>query len=154
MVDDPNEKDIQELIKNYSKQQASFMGNNPVVQNPSQYSDPHNGIDNQGTVNESTPITPSMMTPSAASAPAPTGNVCSQCNTVHPPLRPGAKCPNAIVKSITKEGEDVIVDVNKYLVNIRNILMSNIDKHEIKDINKLFQNITLEITKYLEGYKE
>jgi hypothetical protein len=95
-----------------------------------------------------------MLHPSKAPIPAPTGNICPQCNTVHPPLPPGEKCPNAIVKAITEESEEVIVDVNKYLIDLQNILMNQIDKKGIKDINKLFQNITLEINIFLEEYKE
>jgi len=154
MAEDPNEKDIQDLIKRYSNQQQSFMGNNPPRQNPSQNFDGHSGIDNQGTINESTPVASSMMGPIKGPDPIPAGNICPQCEMVHPPIRPGEKCPNAIVKSMTKENTEVIVDVNKYLLSIRNILMSNIDKKQIKDINKLFQNITLEIAKFMEGYKE
>jgi hypothetical protein len=32
--------------------------------------------------------------------------------------------------------------------------MSQIDSKGIQDVDKLFKNITLEVTKYLEGYKE
>lgn len=154
MVDEQKEKDIQDLIKKYSAQQSNFMGNSQFVGNPSQGIDSHTGIDNQGIVNESTPINPGTITPSKAPAPIPVGNICPQCNMVHPPIRPGTKCPNAVVKSMTEENTEVIVDVNKYLVSLQNILMTNIDKRKIKNVSKLFQNITLEITKYLEAYKE
>lgn len=153
-MDDKNEKDIQNLIKQFGAQQSRTQLNNQFQGNPNQGIDTHTGIDNQGIINESAPVPSGMLQPSKAPIPAPTGNICPQCNTVHPPLPPGEKCPNAIVKAMTEESEEVIVDVNKYLIGLQNILMSQIDKKGIKDINKLFQNITLEINTFLEEYKE
>ena len=147
-----NEKDIQDLINKFN-QQSSFMAQNPAMGNPNQGIDVHTGIDNQGAINESTPVTPGMMQPSTGPAPIPTGNICPQCNMMHPPIR-GDKCPNAAVKAMTEESEEVVVDINKYLVNLQHILMSQIESRKIKDVKKLFENITLEIMKYLEGYKE
>lgn len=153
MADD-NEKDIQDMIKQFNMQQGAMMPNQNFAGNPNQGLDGHTGIDNQGPVNESVPLTPGTITPAAGPSPVPTGNTCPQCNMMHPPLRPGEKCPNAVVKAMTEESEDKSVDVNKYLVNLQNILMSQIDKKKIKDVKKLYQNITIEITKYLEEYKE
>lgn len=147
-----DEKDIQDLIKQFN-QQSSFMANKPDIGNPNQGIDIHTGIDNQGNINESTPISPAALTPSAGPAPIPTGNVCPECNMMHPPLM-GKKCPNAVVKAMMEEGDEIVVDVNKYLVNLQNILMSQIDSKKIKDVKKLFENITLEIAKFLEEYKE
>lgn len=153
-MSDDNEKDIQTLIKQFGAQQARSMPDSQFTGNPNQGVDAHTGIDNQGIVNESTPVQPGMIQPSNPHVPAATGDVCPQCNTVHPPLPPGEKCPNAVVKAMTEESKEVIVDVNKYLVGLQNILMSHIDKKDIKNIDKLFQNITLEINIFLEGYKE
>jgi hypothetical protein len=158
---DQREKDIAEMVKKFSAQQNSFMGNNPVMGNNSGMGggqqpirDSHYGIDNQGdNYSGSTPITPASIQPGAPPKPAPVGNVCPQCNMMHPPLRPGEKCPNASMK-IEKEGKEQSVDINKYLVSLRNILMSQIDCKGSQDVDKLFKNITLEVTKYLEGYKE
>lgn len=147
-----DEKDIQDLINKFN-QQSSFMAKGPALGNPNQGIDTHTGIDNQGVINESAPVTPGMMQPSTGPAPIPTGNICPQCNMMHPPLM-GKKCPNAIVKAMTEESDEIVVDVNKYLVNLQNILMSQIESKKIKDVNKLFQNITLETTKFLEEYKE
>ena len=147
-----DEKDIQDLINKFNKQ-SSFMAKGPALGNPNQGIDVHTGIDNQGVINESTPIAPTALAPSAAPTPIPTGNVCPECNMMHPPLM-GKKCPNAVVKTMTEESDEIVVDINKYLVNLQNILMSQIESKKIKDINKLFQNITIEIAKYLEGYKE
>ncbi len=153
-MSDANEKDIQDLIKQYTLQQRSMAPNPAFVGSTSQGIDPHKGIDNQGQMNESVPLTAGSITPSKGPDPIPTGNTCSQCNMVHPPLRPGEKCPNAVAKALTQEGDDISVDVNKYLVNLQNILMSQIDAKKIKDIKKLFGNITIEVTKFLESYTE
>lgn len=163
-----NEKDIQELINKFSQQQSSFaprnqgstagednsfLGNNPVLNKPVGL-DSHSGIDNQGSINNSTPIKPGTISPAAGPSPIPTGNECPQCGMMHPPLRSGEKCPNAAFKAMSEESEDFSLDIRRYLANLQNILMSQIDKKGIKDVKKLFQNITIEITKYLEGYKE
>ncbi len=147
-----NEKDIQDLISKFN-QQSSFMTSTPNLQNPSQGIDIHTGIDNQGVINESVPLTPGVMQPIIAPTPIPTGNICPECNMMHPPLG-GEKCPNAVVKAMTEESEEVIIDINKYLINLQNILMSQIDSKKIKDVKKLFENITIEMAKFLEGYKE
>lgn len=154
MSDANDEKDIQDLIKQYTLQQSAFQPKPEFEGKTSQGIDPHRGIDNQGNLSESTPLTPSSMGPTKGPDPVPTGNNCPQCNMMHPPLRPGEKCPNAALKSMTEEGDDVSVDVNKYLVNLQNILMSQIEMKKIKDVKKLFENITIEVTKFLEGYKE
>ena len=115
MVDEQQEKDIQNLIKQYSDQSTAM--NNPQFQgNTAQGLDAHKGIDNQGPVNESVPLNPAMMGPAKGPDPVPTGNICPQCEMVHPPLRQGEKCPNAKVKAMTEEGTEVIVDINKYLL--------------------------------------
>ncbi len=155
MVDEQQEKDIKDLINQYSQQQSGFAGAGQQFQgNPNQGVDSHSGIDNQGSVDNSTPLAPGMLSTSKGPDPVPAGNVCPQCNMVHPPIPHGQKCPNAVVKSITEESTEVVVDVNKYLVSLQNILMSKIEKNEVKDVNKLFQNITLEIAKFLEEYSE
>jgi hypothetical protein len=153
-MSDANEKDIQDLIAKYNQQQSAFKPNPTFTGNPNQGIDPHQGIDNQGTVNESVPLTPGMMTPPKVHSPVPTGNVCPQCNMVHPPLRPNEKCPNATAKALVEESDDITIDINKYLTNLQTIMISQIQSKKIKDVKKLFENITIEITKYLEAYKE
>jgi hypothetical protein len=153
-MSDENEKDIQDLINQYTQQQNAFQPNPAFSGDTSQGIDPHKGIDNQGGADESTPLTPGTMGATKGPDPIPTGNTCPQCNMMHPPLRPGEKCPNAKAKAMTEEGDDISVDVNKYLVNLQNILMSQIDKKKIKDVKKLIGNITMEITKFLEEYQE
>ena len=149
-----NEKDIQDLISQYTAQQNAFTPNAKFTGDTNQGIDPHRGIDNQGSVNESVPMTPGTMTPAKGPDPVPVGNQCPQCNMMHPPLRPGEKCPNAIVKAMTEESEDKTLDINKYLVNLQHILMSQIELKKIKDVKKLYENITIEMTKFLEAYTE
>lgn len=140
------EQDIKNLVDQFQKQQNMMQPNIDI----------HKGIDNQGDSIETTPVTPGMLQPARGPDPVPVGNICPQCNMMHPPLKPGEVCPNAKVKidtgALNKESRDV--DINKYLVTLRNILVSQIEQKKIKDIEKLFQNITIEITKFLEGYNE
>jgi len=140
------EQDIQNLIQKFQQQQSMVKPN----------IDSHAGIDNQGDVMSSSPLAPGTLQPAKGPDPVPIGNVCPQCNMIHPPLKPGETCPNAQVKidtgALNKESRDV--DINKYLVTLRNILVSQIEQKEIKDAQKLFQNITIEVTKFLEGYSE
>jgi len=98
-------------------------------------------------------INPSLLKPGPPPTPAPTPGACHQCGILHPPLRQGEKCPIAKVE-VTSEKEGKSIDVNKYLVTLRDILVSQISIKQIKDPDKLFKNITLEITKFLEGYNE
>lgn len=161
-----NEKDIAELIRKFQSQSShmgmggmktggdmSFLGNNPVLGEGAGV-DRHAGIDNQGSGMPSQPINPGQISTSSGPSPVPVQDGCPQCGMIHPPLRPGERCPNAGAKTKSADGTEKVVDVNKYLMTLRNILMSQIDSKGIKDVDKLFKNITLEITKYLEGYKE
>lgn len=162
-----NEKDIADLIRKFQTQSShmgipnsqgggnmSFLGNNPILGEGRGGIDRHSGIDNQGDSMPSQPINPGQISRASAPSPIPVENGCPQCGMIHPPLRPGEKCPNAGAKIKSVDGTEKVVDVNKYLMTLRNILMSQIDSKGIKDVDKLFKNITLEITKYLEGYKE
>lgn len=83
----------------------------------------------------------------------PTGNTCKECKMIHPRLKLGEKCPNVIPKELTDSGMDDII-VSKFLVNIRNIIVSQVSKKEIKDGKKFFQFAIVELMKILEGYSE
>ena len=98
-------------------------------------------------------INPEILQPGPAPTPVPTPGSCQQCGMIHPPIVPGTNCPNAEIK-VLSEKDNKEVNINKYLINIRDILISQISIKKIKDPNKLFKNITLEITKFLEGYVE
>lgn len=100
---------------------------------------------NQMQNNLSAPV--SMSTPISTANPN-----CPECGLIHPPLQPGKKCAGAKVK--VEGGDKKEVDVNKYLSIWRDVVITNISKKEIKDAEKLFQHITVEIVKILEGYTE
>jgi len=150
---DQNEKDIQDLINKYTQQQNAFAPNPAFAGNVSQGINPHKGIDNQGMVNESTPLMPGSVSMKGPD-PVPVGNSCQQCDMMHPPLRPGEKCPNAMAKAMKEGSNDPTLDINKYLTTLQTIMISQVSKKKIKDIKKFYQNITIEMTKFLEDYTE
>lgn len=76
--------------------------------------------------------------------------VCEQCGMIHPPLATGEKCP--LAKPKDSEGKDI--EVREFLNQLKNILISQIQRKKIKDIKKLFSLVLVHVTKYLEGYKE
>lgn len=81
-------------------------------------------------------------------------DVCPQCKLMHPPLRPGEKCPNAGVDdSVKSTGIDDAI-INKHLVDLRNIIMSQLTAKGIKDGKKFLQYSVIELTKALEQYNE
>lgn len=75
---------------------------------------------------------------------------CPQCGMVHPPLKEGTICPMRPVKSI--EGKDI--DTSKFIASLKNILISQIQAKKIKNPNKLMNEMVIQLTKFLEGYKE
>lgn len=75
---------------------------------------------------------------------------CDQCGKIHPPLKPGEICPLATVKS--PDGRYLSVD--KFIINLKNILISQIQKKKIKEANKLLDKTLVEVTKFIENYKE
>lgn len=80
---------------------------------------------------------------------------CSQCGTFHPPVRPGEICPMkpAVIKSADGNPSQQ-VEIDKYLVQMKIILVSQLSKKAIKDPKKLFQNMIIELTKFIENYTE
>jgi len=75
--------------------------------------------------------------------------VCPQCGLLHPPIRSGTECPNAPIQIGEKR-----VDTAKFLVDLKNICSSQIEKKNIKDVEKMFKKLTMEVTKFLESYEE
>jgi len=80
---------------------------------------------------------------------APSFTQCLQCGLSHPPIPQGSKCPMAKDKV-----GDMEVDLNPYLVKLKPVLIANIQKKEIKNLDKLFSNLIMLIQKYLDSYKE
>jgi len=88
-------------------------------------------------------------------APAPTPmstsfSLCSQCKTSHPPIPVGEKCP--LAKDTTSDG--TIIDSANFLNQLKIITINQIKKNDIKDTNKLFGQVILNVAKFLENYKE
>jgi len=77
---------------------------------------------------------------------------CPQCGVMHPPVPAGQICPNARVE--IKEAGIRDEDINVFLSTLKNITVSQIQSKEITDGNKLFKSLTIELTKFLEGYSE
>lgn len=80
---------------------------------------------------------------------APTFISCSQCGFFHPPLKSGERCSAAKDKVGDKE-----VDLNSFFARLKPILISSIQKKEIKDLNKLYTAVILSLQKILDSYKE
>jgi hypothetical protein len=76
------------------------------------------------------------------------GDVCSQCGLMHPPV--SGKCPNIAGKDA--EGKEI--NSSKFLTDMKNILESKIAEKNIKDHNKFFGMITVEVMKFIETYEE
>jgi len=126
---------VQPLINPSTPQPAP----QPINQNPSPvYTPPPND--------------PPSMPPDNAVMSRP--DVCPQCKLMHPPLRPGEKCPNAGVdSSIKTTGIDDVI-INKHLVDLKNIILSQLTSKGIKDGKKFLQYSVIELTKALEQYNE
>ena len=78
------------------------------------------------------------------------GDTCPQCNSIHPPLKPGQMCPIAKVDLPGIKDEEI----GEFLVSMRNIIISQIEKNQVKDPKKLFQQSIVVLAKFLEEYKE
>jgi hypothetical protein len=78
--------------------------------------------------------------------------ICPQCGVMHPPLPPGKKC--SVAKVELKESGVSKDDIVRFTVNLRDIAISQIEKKNIKEGNKLFKYLTIEFMKLLEEYEE
>lgn len=131
---------------NQGNTQKKHMINNPrphVMNNPPQ----QQVVTNQGPVTMQSP-------PGGGPMPSMRADVCPQCKTMHPPLKSGEKCPNV---GIGEDGTKHNIDdatINQHLVNMRNIIISNMSSKNIKDGSKFFQYAVIELTKALENYTE
>lgn len=75
---------------------------------------------------------------------------CPQCGLFHPPLGSGEKCPLAPDK--TKNGD--VIDYDKFLRSLKDVLSSQIKTKNIVDHQKIFGLVIVNITKFLEEYRE
>lgn len=79
---------------------------------------------------------------------------CPVCGMLHPPNADGSPCGNASGQTGSANVADLDMEINKSLVSLKNIAVSQIQSKGIKNINKLLQYMTIEMTKLLEGYNE
>ena len=75
---------------------------------------------------------------------------CPQCGFAHPPVPEGKICPMATTQ--TPSGETL--DFTNFFSQMKNILMANIQSKDIKNTDQLFASSIVELTKFLETYKE
>jgi hypothetical protein len=78
-----------------------------------------------------------------------TFSACPQCGIIHPPLRPGEKCPLAQVKN--KDGK--VIDFEKFLADLKIMLISQFEIRKVTNHEDVFKKIKMEVMKILEGYK-
>lgn len=78
-----------------------------------------------------------------------TQSVCPECGLIHPPLKAGESCPNAPVKV-----GGIEINLTKFFADLKNIFVSQVKNKDIKDTDKLLRSLVIEITKFLENYKE
>lgn len=76
--------------------------------------------------------------------------LCNQCNSHHPQIADGSKCPMASEK--TKEGQEL--DFSKIFVPLKTILTSQVDVKGVKDFDSFVAHMIVEITKAAESYEE
>ena len=81
-----------------------------------------------------------------------TFSVCKDCGFSHPPVPAGSRCSMSKTKELTPSGQEINFDV--LITPLKNILVSQIKKKDIKDQKKLFGKVIVEITKIVEDYKE
>lgn len=118
------------------------------------------GFDNQNPENESNVQLPRMnkkilSQSQPISQSATSGiNVCPFCKMIHPPLRPGERCPNAGLGEDQKRFNITDETINKFIINLKNIIISNLTSKNIKDGTKFFQHAIIELTRIIEQYKE
>lgn len=80
----------------------------------------------------------------------PSNDKCGQCGLYHPPIRPGERCPMA--KEKAADGTEI--DLNKFFLNMKNIMIANIKKNDIKNIDKFTGHVIVNLNKIIETYKE
>jgi len=87
---------------------------------------------------------------SPSPTPPASGGACPQCGLMHPPVNPGEKCPMA---PITTQ-DNTVVDPTNFLTKMKFIISNQLEQKSIKDPEKLFQHLTVELMKAMESYKE
>jgi len=139
--------------QNVINEESQIQNNTPQINSQPSQIDIANIINKSNPESQPTQISNSYIPPTPRKVDIPTaGGTCQQCKTIHPPLRPGEVCPLAPKDTSTHNIDDS--SVNKFLVDLRNMVISQMDVKEIKDGKKFFQYVTIELMKILESYTE
>ena len=80
---------------------------------------------------------------------SPSTGKCPQCGFHHPPIAQGTICPMAKVK--TEGGQEI--ELNEFLVSIKNIMIANIKKNKIEDVKKFRNAVILNLNQFIESYR-
>lgn len=88
----------------------------------------------------------------------PSNPQCPQCGMFHPPIQEGEECPLKSKNSDSPDNPNFIprsqIDITKFMGSIKTILLNNIEKKEIQDIEKFQNHLIVELNKIIEEYKE
>ncbi len=176
-LNEHDEKEAARLFNLFQKQTNMVQNNTPKNTNAfdnqggefGEYGDGNSiglGFDNQNPSNEMNVELPPMKKKEIPSNPSPNIDmsnmvlppnmeVCPFCKTIHPPLRPGEKCPNAGLD--IKDQKKFNIDdttINKHIINLKNIIINNMSSKNIVNGTKFFKYAIMELTKALELYEE
>lgn len=79
--------------------------------------------------------------------------LCPQCGTYHPPVSEGEECP---LKHKYNPDPDAPKppDIGIFMTSMRSIILSNIEKKNINDIDKFQKHLIVELNKIIENYSE
>lgn len=77
---------------------------------------------------------------------------CPQCNMFHPPIAVGVKCP--LVGAIVTEEDKSQTNMATFLASMKDILESQMSTKGVKNKDKFFKSLIVELTKFCENYKE
>jgi len=80
------------------------------------------------------------------------GSECPECGMIHPPIPQGQSCPNAQLK--TEGTSSTTIDFTPLFGPLKNIIISQIQQKDIKNTQKMFGHIIVEMTKLIENYSE
>ena len=106
----------------------------------------HNQMMNQQQTNEQTSYTtPSPPSPVNVAS----SSQCPQCGHFHPPVTDGV-CP--LKQQKTESGK--VIDPNPFLAKMRDIIISQMQMRNVKNPEKFFAYVTVELTKAMEKYSE
>jgi len=77
------------------------------------------------------------------------GSHCPDCGLLHP-IIPGKRC--LMAKEKTSSGTEI--DLDSFFTDLKTIVISEINKKDIKDSKKFLGHVIVNITKLLEEYSE